>query len=164
METGDKIIRCLLLPTSAGAFLLPNATVAEIISYTPPAPIDETPDWLLGQISWRGWRLPLLSMSLLTGLGEGASAATAKVAILKSPGRHPRMPFIGVRIQGFPRLTNVTSDELEALDDDSVHGEAVAGWVRVRADEGIIPDLNAMESMIIRLGESREDEQEADLV
>lgn len=156
MEQAEKTIRCLLLPTSAGAFLLPNATVSEIISYTPPVPIDQTPDWLLGQISWRGWRLPLLSMSLLTGLGEGASVATAKVAILKAPGRHPRMPFIGVRIQGFPRLTNVTLDELEALDSGHIEGRAVSGWVRVRADEGIVPDLAEIEAMVTRLGEQDE--------
>ena len=153
MEQAEKTIRCLLLPTSAGAFLLPNATVSEIISYTPPVPIDQTPSWLLGQINWRGWRLPLLSLSLLTELGEGASVATAKVAILKAPGRHPRMPFIGVRIQGFPRLTNVTVDELEALDSEHIHGRAVSGWVRVRADEGIVPDLDEIEAMITRLGQ-----------
>jgi hypothetical protein len=37
-----------------------------------PEPVAGTPDWLLGRIRWRGWQLPLVAFSRLTGIAERA--------------------------------------------------------------------------------------------
>ena len=59
MAEFPREIRGVMVPVTDGRVLLPNATVAEVISYTTPDPIAGAPAWLLGRLSWRGWRLPV---------------------------------------------------------------------------------------------------------
>ncbi len=49
-------IRGVLIAVTGARVLLPNATVAEVITYSPPDPIEGAPAWMLGRIRWRGWR------------------------------------------------------------------------------------------------------------
>ena len=58
-------IRGLMITVTNGRVLLPNANVTEIITYSTPEPIDNAPAWLLGRTRWRGWRVPLISFSML---------------------------------------------------------------------------------------------------
>ncbi|HQY49033.1 MAG TPA: chemotaxis protein CheW, partial [Thermomonas sp.] len=55
------IIRGVLIQVAQARLLLPNATIAEVLSFAPPEPVADAPDWLLGRIRWRGWQLPLVS-------------------------------------------------------------------------------------------------------
>ena len=79
-------IRGVMVPVTDGRVLLPNATVAEVISYTTPDPIAGAPAWLLGRLSWRGWRLPLVSLPILTGRLADESRMNARVAVLNVVG------------------------------------------------------------------------------
>jgi chemosensory pili system protein ChpC len=101
-------IRGVMVPVTDGRVLLPNATVAEVISYTEPEAVAGAPPWLLGRLAWRGWRLPLVSFPMLTGRLEDESRANARVAVLKAIGGTTGMPFIALLAQGFPRLTTIT--------------------------------------------------------
>jgi chemosensory pili system protein ChpC len=70
-EPLPREIRCVLVPVSNLRLLLPNATVAEVITYSKPEPVADAPEWLLGRIAWRGWRVPLVSFAQLTGSEAG---------------------------------------------------------------------------------------------
>jgi len=142
-------IRGVMVPVTDGRVLLPNATVAEVISYTTPEPIEQAPAWLLGRLRWRGWRLPLVSLPVLTGRLAEESRSNARVAILKALGGNAAMPFIALLVQGFPRLTTITQELLIATSDDEVHAPGVRAEVLVRDDRAIIPDLDAIEAMVI---------------
>ena len=47
-------IRGVLIRVGATQLLLPNATISEVLSYSPPEPVEDAPDWLLGRLRWRG--------------------------------------------------------------------------------------------------------------
>ena len=142
-------IRGVMVPVTEGRVLLPNATVAEVISYTTPEPIPGAPAWLLGRLTWRGWRLPLVSLPILTGRLTEENRNNARVAVLKALGGNAGMPFIALLVQGFPRLTTITQELLIATSDDEVHPPGVRAEVLVRDDRAIIPDLDAIEAMVI---------------
>ena len=141
-------IRGVMVPVTDGRVLLPNATVAEVISYTTPEPIENAPAWLLGRLRWRGWRLPLVSLPVLTGRLSEESRTNARVAILKALGGNAAMPFIALLVQGFPRLTTITQELLIATADDEPHATGVRAEVLVRDDRAIIPDLDVIEAMV----------------
>lgn len=141
-------IRGVMVPVTDGRVLLPNATVAEVISYTTPEPIEQAPAWLLGRLRWRGWRLPLVSLPVLTGRLAEESRSNARVAILKALGGNAAMPFIALLVQGFPRLTTITQELLIQTSDDEPHAPGVRVEVLVRDDRAIIPDLDAIEGML----------------
>lgn len=142
-------IRGVMVPVTDGRVLLPNATVAEVISYTTPDPIAGAPAWLLGRLSWRGWRLPLVSLPILTGRLADESRMNARVAVLKALGGNAGMPFIALLVQGFPRLTTITQELLIPTSDEQPHAPGVRAEVLVRDDRAIIPDLDVIEGMVV---------------
>jgi chemosensory pili system protein ChpC len=147
-EPTTREIRGVMIPVTGGRVLLPNATVAEVITYSVPEKIENAPDWLLGRLSWRGWRLPLFSFSMLSGSATQESYSNAKVAILKALGGNAKMPFVALLTQGFPRLTTVTPDLLIPTGDESAHPPGVHGHVLVRDDQAVIPNLGQIEALI----------------
>ncbi|MHB8446508.1 MAG: chemotaxis protein CheW [Rudaea sp.] len=144
----SREIRGLMIPVTGGRVLLPNATVAEVITYSVPEKIADAPDWLLGRLSWRGWRLPLFSFSMLSGAASKEGYSNAKVAVLKALGGNAKMPFLAMLAQGFPRLTTITPDLLIPTGDESAHPPGVHAQVLVRDDQAVIPNLGQIEALV----------------
>lgn len=148
-ETVKRDIRGVMINVTRGRLLLPNATTAEVITFSPPEPVEGAPPWLLGRLRWRGWRLPLISFSRLAGWSdEEEGELGAKVAVLKGLSSHPKMPYIALLTQGFPRLTTVSQSELITADDQNDLPDGVAMRVVLRDDEAVIPDLAAIEDRL----------------
>ncbi|PXV58162.1 chemosensory pili system protein ChpC [Dyella jiangningensis] len=144
-------IRCVLVPVGNLRLLLPNATVAEVITMPAPEPLEGSPPWLLGRIAWRGWRVPLVSFNTLAGAGESDSEQTVRVAVLKALGGHPDLPFIAVVTQGFPRLTTLNAELIIPTHDGAPLPPGVRAQVLVRDDIAVIPDLEGIEAELIEL-------------
>lgn len=148
MET-PREIRGVLIPITNGRVLLPNATVAEVITFANVEKIPNAPEWILGRLSWRGWRLPLFSFAILSGLTHEEGSTGARVAVLKAIGGHAKMPFIAMLTQGFPRLTTVSADALLPAPSGEALPPGVLAEVRLRDDEAAIPDLAAIEQLLV---------------
>ena len=144
----SREIRGVMIPVSGAKVLLPNATVAEVITYSVPEKIANAPVWLLGRLSWRGWRLPLFSFAMLSGAARQESVSNAKVAVLKALSGNAKMPFIAMLAQGFPRLTTISPDLLIPTGDESEHPPGVHAQVLVRDDQAVIPNLDQIESLV----------------
>lgn len=112
-------IRSVLIPITGERVLLPNATVAEVITFSTPDPVEGTPDWVLGRVVWRGWRVPVFSLPMLAGWANRENEAGAKIAVLKALGGNPDMPFMAMVTQGFPRLVTVTADSMQIIEGDA---------------------------------------------
>jgi chemosensory pili system protein ChpC len=141
-------IRGLMITVTNGRVLLPNTNVSEIITAATPEPIANAPAWLLGRVRWRGWRVPLFSYSILTGLTDREGALNAKVTVLKGLSGNPRMPFVAMMCLGFPRLTTITPDVLIPTGDPTTEPVGVRQRLLVRDDPAYIPDLPAIERLI----------------
>ena len=141
-------IRCVLVPVGQLRLLLPNATVAEVITLPTPEPVEGAPEWLLGRIAWRGWRVPLVSFTKLAGAPEGDAELAVRVAVLKALGNNAKLPFVAVVTQGFPRLTTITPDLLIPTGDENHPPVGVRNQVLVRDDHALIPDLNTIEGLM----------------
>jgi chemosensory pili system protein ChpC len=148
MADMQREIRGLMITVNNGRVLLPNTSVSEIITAATPEPVDNAPPWLLGRVRWRGWRVPLFSFALLTGLAPREAQLNAKVTVLKALGRNPRMPFIAMMCLGFPRLTTITPEVLIPTDDGDQLPMGVRTRVLVRDDQAMIPDLPTIENLI----------------
>jgi chemosensory pili system protein ChpC len=148
MSDSSNIIRGVLIQVADARLLLPNATIAEVLSYADPEPLADAPDWLLGRIRWRGWQLPLLAFSRFAGIAEERGGLGSKVVVLKALGDEARQPFFALLTQGFPRLVTVTEAALASVGDDAAVPEGVLARVRLNEDEALLPDLAALEERI----------------
>lgn len=148
MDATPREIRGLLMTVAGGHLLVPNSNVSEIITAATPEPVANAPRWLLGRVRWRGWRVPLVSVSLLAGMADRDDAPNAKVAVLKSLGDNARLPFVAVLCMGFPRLTTVTTDNLVAAPLGDSCPVGIRTGVMLNDQSAVIPDLPAIERLV----------------
>lgn len=148
MSTEQNDIRGVMIAVGGGRLLLPNANVAEVISYSEPERVDDAPEWLLGVARWRGWRLPVLSFPQLVGWPGEPVQLGAKMAVLKALGGNPRLPYFAVVSLGFPRLVSVARDRLLSVEDMREHPLGVQARVQLGEDIAVIPDLMTVELLI----------------
>ena len=148
MPTPQRDIRGVLISVSQGRLLLPNASVAEVITFSDPEPVENAPGWMLGQIRWRGWRLPLLSFSRFAGWSQEEGQIGAKVVVLKSLGGNPKLPYFAMLSQGFPRLVTVSQDALQESHSVKDLPLGIFSMVTLNGDPAAVPDLLSLELLI----------------
>jgi len=147
-------IRGALIQVEGARLLLPNATIAEVLSYADPEPVADAPAWLLGHIRWRGWQLPLASFARLSGIAEESGDLGSKVVVLKALGGDAHRPYLALLTKGFPRLVTVSREALvaDAGEGDAEGGEDLPPGVRMRVllngEPALLPDVDALESAI----------------
>ena len=143
-------IRGVLIQIAGSQLLLPNAATVEVLSFVDPEPLENAPDWLLGQIRWRGWRVPLVSFARIAGTHSEGAAVGTKVIVIKALGGDPKLPYFALVAQGFPRLVTISRDNMIV---DSEHAEVIPDGIRLRVmfnqDVALVPDLDAAERMIV---------------
>lgn len=138
----------LLLTLSDRLLLLPNTAVAELVAYRHVQPAENSPNWLLGQISWRDLNLPLLSFEAAS---SDASVVTerARVVIVNAIGGRPKFRYFGLLIQGIPRSTRIDESLLSEQDETLLPLELDA--VNIEGEIAKIPDLIALEQKLADL-------------
>ncbi|WP_101925161.1 MULTISPECIES: chemotaxis protein CheW [Luteimonas] len=153
MSATIEDIRGALIRIQGGQLLLPNATISEVLSYSAPEPVADAPDWLLGRLRWRGWRLPLVAFSPLSAQGTETAGLGSKIVVLKALGGDPRLPFFALLTHGFPRLVTIAADALldtagDENDDATALPFGVRARVRLNDEDALIPDIDAIEAAV----------------
>lgn len=106
-------IRTIMAPLTDGYVVLPNSAVAEVLAYSAPEPFKASPIWLLGEIAWHGWQVPVISYEQLIDENAGhISTSRARILIIKTLGESTQVNYIGLVIQGLPKLKKVTAASL----------------------------------------------------
>lgn len=142
---GSGDIRGVLIQIGGGRLLLPNATIAEVLSYAEPDADPSDAPWLLGRLRWRGWQLPLIAFSRLAGIGDDKPGLGSKVIVLKALGGDRRIPYFAIVTQGFPRLVTVSRTALDVDAGDAELPTAVQAFVRLNDEPALLPDLLQIE-------------------
>lgn len=147
MNATARDVRGVVIQTEAAQLLLPNATISEVLSYADPEPVDNAPDWLLGRIRWRGWRLPLVAFAPLAGLGDEQGGLGSKVVVLKTFGGSQDLPYLALLTKGFPRLVTVSPERL-SRDDAGEPPRGVSVRVLFNGEATFIPDIDQIEGAL----------------
>lgn len=141
-----------LMPVTKRYLLLPNVTVAEIIHHRTPTQPDDMPTWFLGDLEWRGQKVPMVSFEALNEEPFQADGRRQNIAVLNGITQPEKLPFIAVLTQGAPRLMRLTPDEItgdEASQDRK--GPAELMVVSANGETASIPDLNFIENCVLDL-------------
>ncbi len=144
----NKEIRSILAALAEGHVLLPNSAVAEVLAYTAPEPFKQGPAWLLGELAWRGWQVPVISYQRLIDDKAGdAVTKKARILIIKTLGESTQVNYIGLVIQGLPRLKTVTA---KTLVEEKSKKLPKALFSRVTIDDlpALIPELGYLTRIV----------------
>ncbi len=143
MPADVAAVRSLYLPLEAVQLLVPGTMIAEIVSFSEPSPIPGAPDWLLGAVDWRGYRLPLVEFETLVGGTRPAKTARARIAVVKASSAE--LPYYGIVTREIPKLIRVVENALETAGDPSA---GIAARVLVNGEPALIPDFDHIENAL----------------
>ncbi|MDF2446684.1 MAG: chemotaxis protein CheW [Moraxellaceae bacterium] len=140
-------IACLITPVTGKQLLLPNVTVAEVVSANDRQPPPENaPEWHQGFVMWREMRIPVVAFE---GLNDNAAPREyERIAILSGISAQRDLPYYGIAVQGIPRLAKVKIAELEDLE-GAPTGPMEFLKVRYAGELTVIPDLDALEARLL---------------
>lgn len=146
----DKEIRTIVAPLKAGNVLFPNSVVAEILNYSLPEPLKKAPAWVLGEMAWRGWQVPVINVDLLINEGSSTSnSATSKsrILIIKTLGESTQVNYIGLVIEGLPSLKKVTAQSLIEKRTDGLP-ETIFSEVTIDDLQAFVPELGSLTRLV----------------
>ncbi|NWO05729.1 MAG: chemotaxis protein CheW [Alteromonadaceae bacterium] len=147
MNDNSQALQCVLIPVNNRQLLLPNVSIAEVVDFDSTHAGDNTPDWLIGFIDWRGLQLPVISYDAANG-GElmvpGENRGRIIVLNTIGPG-HATSPFMAMATQGIPSQTRLESAQIRQVDADP--GPADQMQVEVDGETAWIPNLEYLESL-----------------
>lgn len=148
-EQKINIVRSVLIPLQGISLLLPNVAIAEVVSYSAPAPLAKAPDWVKGLIAWRGQRVPLLTFERLMGYPGPAITMMSRIAILNRWNTESAFDFVGLVIQGIPRLSRITANDIQVNTASSVPQNTLcAVMLAGETNATFIPDLSRLDKQL----------------
>lgn len=143
IDNNIQEIASLLIPLHQKFLLVPNVSVAEIIPISAVVPVEDAPDWYLGNCEWREQIIPLLSFEMLNDDPIGDFNPQARFAVFNTTGLHPSLPFIALLTQGLPRLARVNEEDISLRDADAKAFEIMP--VTWAGEAAVIPNITAIE-------------------
>lgn len=143
-----QTIHCTVALTGGQSVVLPTSAIAEITDYAPPSPLENAPEWLLGQVEWEDWQVPVISFGAMTQ-GEAPESATgrSRIMVVKSLSNSTRVPFIGVLVSEIPRLAKLSENDLEVIEEND-KSPSVHCSVKLTGKSAVIPDLDRLGQLV----------------
>lgn len=140
-------IHCLVININTEQLLLPNAAVAEVVNYSDPETVDGAPDWLLGLITWRDRRIPVVSFERVSQSEAEFTGSGERIVICNSLNGNRNVPYVGIVAQGIPHLHLIKEADLNNAAEISAQ-QCVALQAVLQEENILIPNLDDIESRI----------------
>ncbi len=139
--------RCLLISITGGQLLLPSAVVAEVIRYREAETPMNEPDWLLGLLSWRNRKLPLLSLEKFFGSKRQTVPEDPRIIVLYGLHHTDSLPFYAFITQNMPQSLLIKPNSLHNPKTSQRAG-LLASVGLSEQQTGWLPDLEYLEKQL----------------
>lgn len=150
MPQAMEEVYSLLIPVTGGKIILPRLCVAEVMGYSRPQPLADTPAWLLGLVRWQDQDLPLVSFEGLCGRRIPERANRTRVAVVYAVNTGMEPPAFALMTQGYPYLVRVNASVLSQDTGEPYDAEVpVLARVHMANERPVIPDLEAIEDKLL---------------
>jgi len=148
-ETFPEEVRCVALPTGDADLLLPTEAVAEVVGYKDPTPYDSAPGWLLGNASWRGVAVPVISLAMASAQPvEVDHGYRGRLVICFTPSGNRALPYLSFVSIGPPRLARLRPSSLEPTQAPPTN-PFVRHGLTYSERPAWIPDIDAIERAVL---------------
>lgn len=143
----------LLLPVAGGRMILPRVSVAEVTGFVKPKNRPENaPAWLLGNMTWQGQEIPMLSFEAACGREVPELGRRSRIAIVQTIGGYLQPSVFALVTQGYPYLIRVNPGVLQVEDSDpeADADKPVLVRLRIANERPVVPDLEQLERMLAK--------------
>mgnify|MGYP003387373094 CR=1 FL=1 len=148
MQTHEQMIRSVLLPITSAALLLPHSALVEIVSERHIRPVDNAPDWMLGEIEWANEVLPLISFEVAIGLEKPEVPKKSRLVILAFLSAHSQYKYLAIRTTGMPRLVQLEPDGLKPNEAHGMNSMFIDYYGTLNGQSVIVPNILELEANI----------------
>jgi chemosensory pili system protein ChpC len=151
-----KEVRSVIIPLHERQILLPNASVAEVMSYQQPEYAgDELPEWFLGHLAWRGVMIPVVSYEGMLGEEIVEPGYRGRILILNALGEHERLSHIGMAVHAIPSLVRVSADNVVPVSPEEEDPQPlIRQQVELDLSPALIPDMDEIERQVLSVIEA----------
>jgi len=151
MAVDTQLIKCVILTLRKENVIVPNALVAEIVSVKDLEGSEDTPEWFLGNMHWRGSEVPLLSFEAASGEGMNKVNLNTQAVVLYAVGKGGEVvesPYLGLVMSGVPHVSRFTREQITTDEDVIEEHPMVSQKVRINGASVSILDVDAMVDMV----------------
>lgn len=151
MSSEANELYSLLVPLAEDRLIVPRACVAEVVRFSSPEQEAGAHDWMLGNVSWNGRALPVVSFEGALDKDVPAITGRTRIVVFYASTGQLKTGYFGVLTQGFPQLVRVNKDVLQLHTTDGWPPDApVLCRVKMINEFPLIPDLEKLEAMLAR--------------
>jgi len=152
MSEESKEIYSLIIPMRGTTILIPSKALAEIVPFidSEPAPKD-SPQWLLGSLHWRNLKIPVISYEQIIDEDFPPLERRLKmVAIINTQIGNKEMPYLGIGVEGIPRLGLVNEETIEHREPENIENlhPTIAADVIFNGREMYLPNIVELEKIL----------------
>lgn len=152
MSEESQEIYSLIVPMRGKTMLIPHKALAEIAPFIDSElPPEGHESWHLGYLNWRGVRLPVVSFENIYDEDFPLPERRLKmIAIINTQLGLKDRPYIGIAVEGIPRLGMVKKDNISHRDPDGTEAihPSITADVIFNDREMLIPDIINIEKLI----------------
>lgn len=151
MSSEANELYSLLIPLAEDRLIVPRACVAEVVRFSAPEQEAGAYDWMLGNVSWNGRALPVVSFEGALGKDVPAITGRTRIVVFYAGTGKLKTGYFGVLTQGFPQLVRVNKDVLQLHTTEGWPQDApVLCRVKMINEFPLIPNLEKLEAMLAR--------------
>lgn len=147
MSGSHPSISSVLMPMQQRPLLIPSVCIAGIQNYSRPEESYPDTEWLLGDLLWRGIKIPVISFERLNQGRFAEFSATNRLAILNRTSKGDNLPFYAMVVQGVPQPLTLIREEVRNSAEEK--GPMEKHRVILREIPASIPDLALLEQKIV---------------
>ena len=149
MSDETQELYSLLVPLAEDRLIVPRACVVEVVRFTQPDTEAGAHSWMLGNVSWNGRDLPVVSFEGALGKEVPVATGRTRIVVFYATSGLLKTGYFGVLTQGFPQLVRVNKDVLQ-LDATDGWPESAPVLCRVKMinEFPLVPDLERLENML----------------
>lgn len=139
----------MLLPLNGNDVLLPKSIVREVV-YKPSINLFEEDDWLIGDIEWEDYVIPVISFERLCNQTRVVKSNHIRAVICHVIDHAETFPLYAIELQSMPRPLILDSRALYSHDGMmSKHSEMISYFVKIGSKELAIPNFQKLEEILI---------------
>ncbi len=143
-------LSCMLLPLNGNDVLISKSIVKEVIYKPNINLLGEEEDWLIGEIDWEDYVIPVISFERLCNQTRLVKSKNIRAVICHVIDNTESFPLYAIEVQSMPRPLILDSRALFNHDGMmNKYSELVSYYVKIGSKELAIPNFQKLEEILL---------------